>query len=339
MLNLEDNIFKLQKDLLDKKWEPDPYKAFYVRDPKLRHIHKASVRDRVLYQAVYRKLYGAFDKHFIYDSYSCRSDKGLHKGYRRLELFIRKSTKNYTMTSYVLKCDIRKFFDSISHDKLFSLIYKKIVDQDILQLVKQILDSFSKNEGVGLPLGNVTSQLFSNIYLNELDQFIKHKLKVKYYARYCDDFVIVNSSEEKLEYFIKQIDYFLKVNLRVNLHPKKVIIRKVSRGIDFLGYISMRSHSLLRTNTKKRIIKKIDRLVFEGGREKLQRCLPSYLGILKHTHGNKIADIIYKKIKPIFVEEINMYERMFKSIYLALEKYHLKISSLSVTQSDILPKK
>jgi retron-type reverse transcriptase len=261
LLNLESNIFRLHQELASGRWVADPYIAFYVRDPKLRHIHKASVRDRVLYQAVYRILYRVFDPHFISDSYSCRDSKGLHKGFKRLEFFIRKSTRNYRRTSYALKCDVRKFFDSISHDILYGLISRKVTDKETLSLTQTILASFSKADGVGLPLGNVTSQLFANIYLNELDQFIKHTMKAKYYARYCDDFVMVDSDVEKLRDFIPQISNFLSAKLKLDLHPNKISIRKVSQGVDFLGFISMSHHSLLRTKTKNRIFKKTDQMV------------------------------------------------------------------------------
>lgn len=235
----------------------------------------------------------------IYDSYSCRNDKGLHKGFERLQTFIKKSTKNYSHISYVLKCDIRKFFDSISHNILFELIAKRVHDPDILILIHKILDSFHKTTGIGLPLGNVTSQLFTNIYLDELDQFIKHNLKVKYYIRYCDDFVIIDQDIDKLRNFIIQINKFLNDKLKLTLHPNKISIRKVTQGIDFLGFVSMKNHVLLRTKTKKRIIKKIKKIVLDNDREKLEQCLPSYLGILSHVHGCAIEEKILKIIPPI----------------------------------------
>lgn len=314
LINLEDNIFKLHKDLADKNWTSDSYIAFYVRDPKLRHIHKASVRDRVLYQAVYRKLYEVFDTHFIYDSYSCRNNKGLHRGFERLETFIRKSTKNYRNISYALKCDIRKFFDSISHDILFEIISKKIDDKQILNLIKIILDSFHKSNRVGLPLGNVTSQLFTNIYLNELDQYIKHALKVKYYVRYCDDFIILDSDVKKLENFVLLINEFLKERLGLTLHPNKISIKKVIQGVDFLGFIARKKHSIIRTKTKRRIFKKTRKMVLDEDREKLQLCLPSYLGILRHTYGNKIEEEIFDSIKAVFHSEIRIYQFMIENI-------------------------
>src|SRR3990167_9022661 len=155
--NLEDNLFHLHQDLQRKIYKPDPYVTFYVRDPKLRHIHKASVRDRVFHQALFSILYDIFDEGFIFDSYSSRKEKGTHSGNNRLEKFIYKATHNWTECSYVLKCDVRKFFDSINHKILFSLMEKKIADEKTLRLVKIVLQSFEKTREKGLPLGNVTS--------------------------------------------------------------------------------------------------------------------------------------------------------------------------------------
>ena len=178
-LNLERNIFDLRKILLHGEWKPDPYQVFFVRDPKLREIHKASVRDRILYQAVYRKLYQVFDKHFIFDSYSSRKEKGTHNGVKRLARFSNKISSDNINTGYILKCDIKKFFDSIDQRILLDLIARKITDEKLFSLISQIIVSFEKTPGKGLPLGNVTSQLSANIYLNELDQYAKHKLKTK----------------------------------------------------------------------------------------------------------------------------------------------------------------
>ena len=147
--NLEDNIFQLYEDLKDKSYVHSPYVSFYVTDPKLRHIHKACVRDRVLHHAIFRILYQIFDRKFIYDSYSCRLVKGTHWAVNRLESFIRKSSCNNNGLIYALKCDVRKFFDSIDKANLKKIIANKIKDTDSLWLISKILDSFSKTPGTG----------------------------------------------------------------------------------------------------------------------------------------------------------------------------------------------
>lgn len=297
--NLENNLFVLHDELINKTYNPEPYQAFFVYDPKKRHIHKATVRDRVLHQAVFQVLYLIFNKHFIFDSYSSRIGKGTHKGSKRLYTLLRKTSRNWKKPIFALKCDIRKFFDSIDHQILFDLIKRKIEDEDLLWLVGKILKSFEKSPSVGLPLGNVTSQLFANIYLNELDQFVKHKLKIKSYLRYADDFILIYKEKNLLLQNISEIEKFLETNLKLKLHPNKICIRKIKQGIDFVGYVILPNSVILRTKTKKRILRKIKLLnknVKEGKikKEKFEEILSSYLGILKHCKGNKIKREIKK---------------------------------------------
>ncbi len=285
--HLEKNLFSLHKELRNKVYVNKPYVPFYVYDPKRRHIHKADVYDRVVHQALYRVLYKIYDPTFIHDSYACRDNKGTHKGVDRLRVYLRKESSNHTRNVWALKCDISKFFDSINHSILEKILLRKLSDSDTQWLIKNIISSFEKSEGCGLPLGNVTSQLFANVYLNEFDQFVKHILKVKYYIRYCDDFVIVSCDREYLESLIPEISRFLESILKLSLHPRKVEIRKISQGIDFLGYILFPHHSILRTSTKKRMLRRMKNTSIS--REVKQ----SYLGILKHCKGYKISkDII-----------------------------------------------
>ncbi len=300
-LNLEDNSFDLHKKLNSGEWKPDSYIFFFIQDPKLRKIHKASVRDRVLYQAVYRKLYQVFDKNFIFDSYSSRNGKGTHKGVERLEKFTRKTSENHKSSAFALKCDIRKFFDSIDHKILLELISRKISDRKILDLIEKIISSFETLPGKGLPLGNVTSQLFANIYLNELDQFAKHELKVKFYARYCDDFVIIDKSLQKLQLYLEKLKNFCQKTLLLEIHPKKIIFRKIHPGADFLGMVILPFRKILRTKTKRRMLRRIAKIKeeFEEGNIDIGRIespVQSYLGMLSHVKGEKIM----RQIERIF---------------------------------------
>ena len=295
---LEDNLFSLHDALKNKTYQHSHYTAFNVCDPKLRRIHKAIVADRVLHHAIFRVLYPVFDKSFIFDSYSCRTGKGSHRAVRRLEDFLRKSSKNNCRNIFALKCDIKKFFDSIDQEILLKLIKKKIKDENAIWLIEKIISSFL----VGIPLGNVTSQLFANIYLNELDQFIKHELKVKYYLRYCDDFIILNEDIKYLKKLIVGINYFLNKKLKLTLHPNKIIIRKQRQGIDFLGYVVLPHHRVLRAKTKRRVIRKIKNKYIcfqkaEISKEAFDQSLQSYLGILKHCEGHGIKMKIMKIIE------------------------------------------
>ncbi len=172
-----ENIIELHNDLAAQIYKHGGYQAFKINDPKPRNIHKASVRDRLLHHAIHRTFHPFFDRIFTADSYSCRFKKGTHKATNRFREFFWKASKNNTKTCWVLKCDIRKFFENIDHKILINIFENYIPDKNIKWLLGEIIGSFlSKREGVGLPLGNLTSQLFVNIYMNEFDQFMKHKL-------------------------------------------------------------------------------------------------------------------------------------------------------------------
>jgi RNA-directed DNA polymerase len=283
--NLEDNIFQLYQELKIKTYKHSKYSSFYVQDPKLRHIHKAEVRDRIVHHLISKYLNQIYDKTFIFDSCSCRLNKGMHKAVNRLKQFSLKQSKNNKINFYALKCDIKRFFDSIDHNILIGTLKRKIKDRDILSLITEIISSFQTEKGKGIPLGNLTSQYFANIYLNELDRLIKHGLKVIHYIRYTDDFVILDRNKECLENIINPIEKFLKTRLNLSLHPDKIMIRKYNQGIDFLGYVALPHCRLLRTKTKKRMFKKAN-----------QKNVQSYLGVLSHCNSYKLE----KKLRKLF---------------------------------------
>jgi len=298
-LNLEDNLFELHSRLRNNIYQHSHYTPFYICDPKLRHIHKAKVADRVLHNAVVNIIEPIFEKSFIFDSYSSRKDKGTHRAVRRLHKFAWKLSQNNTKTVWVLKCDIKKFFDSVEHKILVNLIKKTIYDKRTVKLIENIISSFCTTERKGIPLGNVTSQLFSNIYLNQLDQYIKRELRVKCYIRYADDFVILSRSSPYLKGLAPKIQEFLQMNLNLQLHSRKVVMKKWSQGTDFLGYISFPYHIVLRTKTKTRILKKIRKRYQELktgliDEKSLNQSLQSYFGIFKHCRGYGIIKQIKK---------------------------------------------
>ncbi len=258
-LNFMDNIFALHTELTDKRYQHGGYKAFKINDPKVRDIHKASVKDRLVHHAIYRILYPYFDNKFIFDSYSCRIDKGTHRAMNRFRNFALKVSKNNTRTCWVLKCDIKKFFASIDHEVLLEISENFITDKDILLLIKQIVESFN-TEGktsAGLPLGNLTSQLLVNIYMNKLDHFVKRELKVKYYIRYADDFILLSENKRQLENILAKISRFLESRLKLALHPDKVYIKTLASGVDFLGWVHFLDHRILRKSTKQRMFRRI----------------------------------------------------------------------------------
>ncbi len=286
--HLMDNIILLHCVLNNHTYSHGGYQAFKINDPKPRDIHKASVRDRLLHHAIYRVLYPFFDRTFISDSFSCRLKKGTYKALNRFRSFAYKTSQNNTKTCWILKCDIKKFFASIDHKILLDILDSYIPDKQIIWLLKEIIESFSAKPEIGLPLGNLTSQLLVNIYMNEFDQFVKHKLKIKYYIRYADDFVILSDDKNYLENLIFPINEFLFEKLKLQLHPNKVSIKTLASGVDFLGWINFPHHRVLRTTTKRRMIKRIEE-------SPTSETLNSYLGLLKHGNTRKLQKEIYER--------------------------------------------
>lgn len=259
----------------------DVYQPFTICDPKQRQIHKATVRDRLVHQAVVSAIERLFEKRFIYDSYSCRIGKGTHAGVKRLSLFLYQVSSNNTKKVYVLKCDVRQFFASIDHEILMRHIEAKINDEQTLQLLRTILLSHNAETGKGIPLGNVTSQLFANIYLHELDWFMKQTLGIKHYLRYCDDFVIVSTDQSYLQSLIEPIRQFLMNELKLELHPTKVSIRSWDQSVDFLGYVLRPYATSIRTKTKRRMLNRVT-----------EDNLSSYLGVCSHANAYELSQLI-----------------------------------------------
>ncbi len=278
--DLIQNISALRADLISGTYRHGPYTHFKISDPKPRNIHKASVRDRLVHHAICRQLYSFFDRTFISDSYSCRREKGTHKAMNRFRAFAQKVSENDTRTCWVLKCDIKKFFASIDHQILVVILQRRLSDERTISLLQNIIESFqSTAPGKGLPLGNLTSQLLVNIYMNEFDQFAKHALKAKYYIRYSDDFVFLSRDHDWLVSLLPSISAFLHDHLALELHPNKVSIKTLASGVDFLGWVHFPDHRVLRTATKRRIFRNL-----EG--EPSEAIVASYLGML--SHGNAL---------------------------------------------------
>jgi len=265
--NLEENLLKLRKELLSQSYRHGPYRTFIVNDSKKRIIKAAPFRDRVVHHALCNLIEPIFDRGFIYNTYACRKEKGTHRAIKRLEGFLRSISDRGVMLkdTYCLQCDISKYFANIDHKILTSFIKRKIKDEKALWLIEKIIKSSYEHKIFknlfefrlsGIPIGNLTSQLFANIYLNELDQFIKHKLREKHYLRYMDDFVILYADKKHLHELKKLIQEFLQEKLKLKFHPKKANIFPVRQGIDFLGYRIFKEYKLLRKSTIKRYIKR-----------------------------------------------------------------------------------
>ncbi|MFH1233668.1 MAG: reverse transcriptase domain-containing protein [Patescibacteria group bacterium] len=297
--NLEENLFLLQEELINQTYHCGQYKEFIINDSKKRLIKAPTFRDRIVHHALCNIIEPIFEKSFIFDSYACRKEKGTHKAVLKLKGFL-KNEKN----TYCLKCDVRKFFENIDHKILLELIERRIKDDKILRLIKEIVASSFDHKIFenlfdfrlsGVPLGNLTSQLFANIYLNELDKFAKHKLRIRYYIRYMDDFIILGDNKEGLGCFKEKVKRFLKECLKLDAHPKKCNILPTRCGIDFLGYIVFKNFRLLRKSSVKRFTKRMKfyRKRVLGGKmplEKFSQSLNSWLSYAKFGNSWRLRE-------------------------------------------------
>jgi len=299
---LEQHIFQLHHDLRNKTYKHGQYTGFYISDPKLRHIHKAIVRDRVLHHGIFKVLNPIFEPGFIPDSFSCRIGKGSHKGVERLAQMLRTVSLNGTRPCYALKCDVRKFFDSIDHEILLEILARRVKDPEVMWLMREIVGSFAGGYADlfhprGVPIGNLTSQLFANVYMNEFDQFVKHELKAKHYVRYTDDFIFVSGDKAELENLLAPIQQFLQEKLKLELHPDKIHLVKYHEGVDFLGYVQFTHHRLMRETSKQRMLRKIshaaDLYQHDAIDEtRMNATLQSYLGVLKHADAYRLSETL-----------------------------------------------
>lgn len=281
-VHVEDHLFELHRQLADGTWRHGAYMRFTVCDPKPRVIHKASVRDRILHHAIVRVIEPLFDTSFVYDSWSCRKEKGTYHAVLRCHQELERLYRNYRGDVWVLKCDIKKYFESIDHEILLAILAKRIKDPRTLMLLEEVIQSFS----VGVPLGNLTSQLFANIYLNAFDHFAKEKLRAPAYLRYSDDIFLVHHSREWLEECIEPIRGYLHDTRKLTLHPNKIRLRPFHHGMDCLGYVLYPGYRVIRARTRRRLWRQIRATVKEyltGAQSwaSLTSVFASYDGILK----------------------------------------------------------
>jgi retron-type reverse transcriptase len=259
--NLETNLKQLQRELQNETYQPARLKTFIIHDPKTRKISKSQFRDRVVHHAICNIIEPIFQKTFIYDSFANQKGKGTHVALKRFDYFKRKVSRNNFVGCYILKADIKHYFDTVNQEILIEIISAKIKDGRVINLIRKILENYdSKTIGKGMPLGNLTSQFFANVYLNELDYFVKHKLRAKYYIRYVDDFVILHKSKCKLKFYKNRIDEFLKSQLKIELHPNKCKIKPLTCGVGLLGFRVFYYHKLLRKSNFRKFQKKFSKL-------------------------------------------------------------------------------
>lgn len=301
--SLESNLFALIDELNKGEYSTAGYKEFYVYEPKKRKIARlAKFRDRVIQQAVFNLLELIYEPIFIHNSFACRKGKGIHSGADKAQRMIRAVRRNKGI-AYALKCDISKYFASIDHSILKSILRQKISDQSMLVLLDGIIDSYSDADGKGLPLGNLTSQIFANIYLNELDKMIKHELKEVYYIRYMDDFVILHSDKAHLKSLREIIENWLGCELALSTNNKTCIFpvrNSKGRSLDFLGYRITANTKKLRKRAISQLEKKVNLLHWQYADglinfPQVRHSLASHMAHANHADSSAVINRIFKR--------------------------------------------
>ena len=315
--NLSENLVGLFHDIVNRRYKVGRSMCFIVFSPVKREVFAAAFRDRVVHHLLYNYLVPFYEPRFIYDSYSCRVGKGTLFGVERLEHHIRSVSNNYTRECWVLKMDLKGYFMSIPRvvllEKIVSFIGRRVPDDDpkwrvMRYLLERVLlndptqgcyrkgklsdwdglppdkSLFTVPEGRGLPIGNLTSQLFSNVYLDSFDQYVKRVLKVRHYGRYVDDFYIVGQDRVQLLACISPIRNFLDRDLGLKLHPKKIYLQRQERGVPFLGYILKNGKRYFCSRGRKGMYRNLDAtLTRQPDPYLIQATVKSYTGYLSHT--------------------------------------------------------
>jgi retron-type reverse transcriptase len=303
--NLEENLITLQNELIWHTYEVGEYREFLISEPKKRLIMALPFRDRVVQLAIYSQLNPLLDKRYISASYACRKGKGSHAAADKLQYWLCKSGRQNTRL-YALKMDISKYFYRVDHAVLLQIIERIIKDKELLELLKLIINSENDKFGlplsadmadpgetgrlpdIGMPIGNLTSQMFANLYLNELDKYAKQTLHISRYIRYMDDIIILHSDKNYLADVWQKIETFLGERLHLALN-RKTSIRPVKDGIEFVGYRIWATHRKLRKSSSKKLKRGLKHIqhAYSLGADiaNARNALSSYLGIMKHFNS------------------------------------------------------
>ena len=311
--DLRKNLLKLHEELKNQIYQTRPLITFILRDPKTRRISKSNFRDRIIHHALIRIIEPIFNKSFIHDSCANQIGKGNLFALGRFYLFMRKVSRNgknnrwlnnNQIEGYCLKADIKHYFEEVNHQILLEILKRRIKDEKVIWLIKIILNNLPAGSGgephfnsKGMPLGNLTSQFFANVYLNEFDYFVKHKLRAKYYIRYVDDFVILYNSKEQLKIWKAEIDKFLKEKLKLELHPDKSKIISLLKGINFVGFRNFYHYKLLRKRNIRKMLSVVKK--YKNGQISKEKMIESFQGwnaYAKWANSFKLRKEIVKEI-------------------------------------------
>ncbi len=364
-INYEHNIFELYNEIIENRYKPKQSICFIVNKPVQREVFAANFRDRVVHHLIFNYISPIFEKIFINDSYSCRKKKGTHYGIKRINKFISSCSQNYTEDCYILKLDIKGYFMAMDKNILYQKVKTEIAKRKdkidfnfdiVLSLIEKTIFNdptknciikgkkldwkglpktkslFYANENYGLPIGNLTSQLFGNVYMNDFDHFVKKSCGIKYYGRYVDDFVLIHPDKEYLKKIIPVISDFLQTELKLTLHPKKIYLQHFTKGIKYLGAVIKPYRIYTASRTKGNFYKtmqKWNKYIENKPNKELSKpelklfisSINSYLGISRQFST-------YKMRKTMILQNMSQY--FWKYVYLCNNnKLRLKTKTIS----------
>lgn len=338
-LNQETNLHQLAKAIFDRKYTPQPCIAFIIQKPVIREIFAADFTDRVIHHFIYRCIYPIIDRKLIYDTYSCRIGKGTLFGINRAKGFMRSCSEDFTKNTYFLKLDIEAYFMNMNHDILFEKVVEMLPPNKInflgvsretlIYLIRQTIFNnvtvncrikgnksdwlglppskslFNYPNNTGLPIGNLTSQVFGNVYMSTFDHYVRNEMKIKYYGRYVDDMLFFHNEKSQLESLIPPLSNFLLSQLKLKVHPNKIVLKSIKEGIPFLGQIIKPHATFVGSRTKLNFyhsiqeINKIFSVVPEFTWKQLcdvRATLNSYLGCMQHTNSYNLRKAMLGKL-------------------------------------------
>ncbi len=335
-VNAEENLAALTRELTERTYHPAPSFCFVARNDKHREVFAAHFRDRVVHHLLVRRLEAIWEPVFIHDSYACRKGKGTHAAVQRLQQFMRKVTTNGVRRAWCAQLDIRAFFPSIDRQKLLDMVLSRLDEEELRWLAELLIlhdptidpvftcsaakwrnvpahkSLFTVPHGKGLPIGNLTSQFFANVYLTPLDQFVKHTLKCRYYIRYVDDLLLLSDDIEWLHECRERIATFLEDRLGLSLHPRRNHILPVSNGVDFVGYVVRSTHMLVRRRVVNNCVRALARreraMVIHMPQgtwikapqrecDELLATLSSYLGMFSHSRSGSLVESLWRRFE------------------------------------------
>jgi len=296
--NLSAELLQLQRAMRSGSYRTGPYYGFYVYEPKKRLVQALPFRDRIVQQALCQVITRPIERSFIYDTYACRIQKGTHAGSCRLQHFLRSAQDRWGRV-WCLQCDVRSYFQSIDHQILQRLFEEKIKCRRTLDLIRVITDS--NGQTVGIPIGNLLSQLSANLYLDGLDHYMKEKLKIRYYIRYMDDFCLIHGGKKYLGYLWRVIEDYLREERLLELNQKTALF-PIAQGVDFLGYRTWPDHKLLRKRSVKRMRRKMRAMArhYAAGQIPLDRVtasIRSWVAHCRHANAYHLREKVLKTCK------------------------------------------